>query len=124
MFNQKGFTLIELLSVMVIMGVLASVTIKKFDLVSGNAEIRAVEAAVSELNAREHLTWTNKKLSSAGWVDDTDIFGSIETVLGNGFVWDGGVNAAGGTLTFGAQSIDLTRVKSSSGSAAKWKPSS
>ena len=45
MFNQKGFTLIELVSVMVIMGVLASVTIKKFDLVSGNAEIRAIEAA-------------------------------------------------------------------------------
>ena len=122
MFNQKGFTLIELLSVMVIMGVLASVTIKKFNLVSGNAEIRAIEAAVNELNAREHLTWTNKKLSTAGWIDDTEIFGSIETVLGQGFVWDGGVNPAGGSLTYGGQAIDLTRVKSTSGSAAKWKP--
>ena len=124
MFDQKGFTLIELLSVMVIMGVLASVTVKKFGLVTGNAEIRAIEAAVNELNAREHLTWTNKKLSPAGWIDDDDVFGSIETVLGQGFVWSGAATAAGGTLTYGSQAITLTRVKSTSGSAAKWKPSS
>ena len=124
MFNQKGFTLIELLSVLVIMGVLASVAVKKFDLVSGNAEIRAIEAAVNELNAREHLTWTNTKLSSAGWVNDTAIFDSIGTALGQGFVWSGGVDSAGGTLTYGGQAITLTRKKSTSGSAAKWKPSS
>ncbi len=124
MFNQKGFTLIEILSAMVIMGVVASVTIKKFDLLSGNAEIRAIEAAVNELNARENLTWTNKKLSSAGWVNDTDLFGSIETVLGQGFNWGSGTSPSGGTLKYGSQSIALTRVKSTSGSAAKWKPGS
>jgi prepilin-type N-terminal cleavage/methylation domain-containing protein len=32
--NQKGFTLIELISVMIIMGVVASVSIQKFDIVS------------------------------------------------------------------------------------------
>ena len=123
MLNEKGFTLFELLSVIVIMGVLASVAIKKFNFLHGNAEIRAIEAALNELNAREHLTWTNKKLSTAGWIDDTDIFGLVDTVLGQGFDWNPGATDTGGTLIYGSQSIALTRVKSTSGAAAKWKPS-
>lgn len=121
MFNQKGFTLIELVSVMVIMGVVASVSIKKFDLVSGNAEIRALEAAVTELNARESLTWTNKKLSPGGWIDDEDLYGSIETVLGQGFNWNPGPAPTGGTLHYSGQSIALTRVKSTNSSAGRWE---
>jgi prepilin-type N-terminal cleavage/methylation domain-containing protein len=35
--NRKGFTLIELMAVMVIMGVMVSVAIKKFDLLSDTA---------------------------------------------------------------------------------------
>ena len=120
MFNQKGFTLIELLSVMVIMGVMASVTIKKFDLVSDNAETRALEAAVSELNARENLTWTNMKLSQAGWTGDIVVFAAIDPVLGQGFDWDGVPTAAGGTLTYGQQSIILVRDESTSIKAARW----
>ena len=32
--NQKGFTLIELLSVIIIMGVMSSVTVKKVDFIT------------------------------------------------------------------------------------------
>ena len=35
--NQKGFTLIEIISVMIIMGVVASVSIQKFDIVSNSS---------------------------------------------------------------------------------------
>ena len=105
MFNQRGFTLIELVSVVVIMGVVASLSIKKFHLVSDNAEFRVLEAAVDELNARESLTWTNKKLSPGGWIDDDDLFGLIETALGQGFDWDPMATASGGTLHYGGQSI-------------------
>ena len=121
MFNQKGFTLIELVSVMVIMGVMASVTIQKFDLVTGNAEIRAMEAAIAELNARESLTWTNKKLSPDGWIDDGDLFPAVETDLGKGFEWDPLPTDAGGTLHFGGQSIALNRVKSTYTAAGRWE---
>ena len=121
MFNQKGFTLIELVSVMVIMGVLASVTIKKFDLVSGNAEIRALESAIVELNARENLTWTNIKLSPQGWNIDDDVYGAVDTVLGQGFDWNPGPTAAGGTLNYRGQSIALARVPSTSGTPGQWQ---
>jgi prepilin-type N-terminal cleavage/methylation domain-containing protein len=37
--KQKGFTLIELMAVMVIMGVMVSIAIKKFDILSDTASI-------------------------------------------------------------------------------------
>jgi prepilin-type N-terminal cleavage/methylation domain-containing protein len=120
MFNQKGFTLVELVSVMVIMSVLASVTIKKFDLVSDNAETRALEAAVAELNARESLIWTNVKLSPAGWSTDENLFELIDTTLGQGFTWDGAPTASGGILEYRNQSKSLTRNASTSILAARW----
>ena len=120
MFNQKGLTLVELVSAMVIMGVVASVTIKKFDLVSDNAEIRAIEAAVAELNARESLIWTNIKLSHAGWTTDDNLFAIVDTTLGQGFTWDGAPTASGGTLQYRNQSKVLTRDASTSILAARW----
>ena len=120
MFNQKGFTLIELVSVMIIMSVVASVTIKKFDLVSDNAEFQAVEAAIGELNARESLIWTNIKLSNAGYTNDANLFLIIDTVLGQGFDWDGAPDATGGTLQFRSQSRILTRDASTSIVAGRW----
>ena len=72
--NQAGFTLIELISVMVIISVMASVGVKKMDLIGDTATYRAMQEAVKELNIRESLTWTNIKLSSAGWIDDAQLF--------------------------------------------------
>jgi prepilin-type N-terminal cleavage/methylation domain-containing protein len=56
--NQKGFTLVELLSVMIIMGVMGSVAVKKVDFITDTAGAQALELAVKELNIRESLTWT------------------------------------------------------------------
>ena len=53
--NQHGFTLIELISAMVIIGVMASVGIKKMDLISDTATDRAILETVKELNIRESL---------------------------------------------------------------------
>jgi len=55
--NRKGFTLIELMAVLVIMSVMASVAIKKFDLLSDSASITALKTGVRELNTRETLVW-------------------------------------------------------------------
>ena len=52
--NQKGFTLIELLSVMIIMGVMGSVAVKKVDLITDTASAKALAVAVKELNGTLH----------------------------------------------------------------------
>jgi prepilin-type N-terminal cleavage/methylation domain-containing protein len=119
--NQKGFTLIELISVMIIMGVVASVSIQKFDLLSDTANQQALHSAVKELNIRESLTWTNLKISSPGYTNDEDLFPLIDTELGGGYNWNPGPTIGGGTLHFRAHSKTLTRIASTETSAAKWE---
>ena len=119
--NQRGFTLIELISVMVIMGVTASVGVKKLDLISDTAAKRALLEGVKELNARETLVWTDMKLSSAGWTSDADLFAAIDTNLGAGYVWTEGPSGSGGTLSFRSESIALNRTASTNSSMGTWK---
>ena len=76
--NQKGFTLIELLSIMIIMGVMSSVAVQKFDTLSDTASKQALAWALKELNTRESLIWTNIKLSDDGWTDDSAVFAAVE----------------------------------------------
>ena len=119
--NQAGFTLIELISVMVILGVMASVGVKKMNLISDTATDRVMLDATKELNIRETLTWTNVKLSSAGWIDDAQLFAAIDTDLGSDYKWTAGPNALGGTLSFRKKSIVLNRVASTTSSIASWQ---
>ena len=121
MVNQRGLTLIELVSVMLIMGVLASVTIKRFNLISSNAETRALDAARAELNIRETLTWTQIKLSNTGWIDDENVFGNMDTILGTEYSWDSGPTLTGGTLFFRDISVKLIRNSSTPLSAGSWQ---
>ena len=119
--NQAGFTLIELISVMVIIGVMASVGVKKMDLISDTATNRAMLEAVKELNIRESLIWTNTKLSPAGWVDDAQLFSVMDTDLGSDYKWSAGPNALGGTLSFRNKSIVLNRTASTTSSIGSWQ---
>lgn len=119
--NHHGFTLLELLSVMLIMGVLASVTIHRLDSISDTAGNRAIASAISELNVRETLTWTNFKLSSSGWAQDEDVFVQIDTNLGSDYHWNSGPTSSGGTLEFRFNSIHLVRSPSTDVSAGIWK---
>ena len=72
--NQEGFTLIELISIMIILGVLGSVTIRKYDNLTSKASERALAAAVIELNVRESLIWANMKIASDGYTNDADVY--------------------------------------------------
>ena len=119
--NQVGFTLIELISVMVIIGVMASVGVKKMDLISDTATDRVMLEAVKELNIRESLTWTNIKLSTAGWLDDAKLFSVMDTDLGSDYKWTAGPNALGGTLTFRNKAIVLNRTASTTSSIGSWQ---
>ena len=121
--NQNGFTLIEIISVMIIMGVLASVSIQRFDLLSDTASQRVLHAAVKELNIRESLIWTNTKISLEGYPGDESIFVAVDTYLGRGFEWDPEPpdRLSGGTLTFKSASKTLSRRESTLSSAGRWE---
>ena len=118
--DQKGFTLIELISVMIIMSVIASVAVKRLDLVTGTATDRVFQEAVQELNEREHLTWIDIKLSSTNWTNDADVFSVMDTSLGGDFGWSAGPNASGGTLSFRSVSSALSRTASTTSSSGRW----
>ena len=123
--NQKGFTLIELISVMIIMGVVASVSIQKFDIVSDAAGVEALHLGIKELNIRESLTWSNIKISTDGYTNDADLWSVVapDLVLGGKYRWDPGPDIdAGGTLHFQSHSVALNRQPSTATAAAKWKP--
>ena len=120
--DQKGFTLIELISVMIIMSVMASVAVKKLDLVTGTATDQVLQEAVKELNIRESLTWTNIKLSSTGWTNDGDVFSAMDTNLGADFVWTAGPAVSGGTLRFrSTATVALNRISSTTSSMGSWE---
>ena len=117
---QKGFTLIELISVMVIISVMATVVIKKFDVLSDTASQRALVAGIGELNAREDLTWINMRLSTTGWTNDADLFTGVDTDLGGNYIWTAGPNTLGGTLSFDSEFQILNRSASTASTWDRW----
>ena len=119
--NKKGFTLIELLSVMIIMGVMSSVAIKKVDFITDTASARALAIAVKELNVRESLVWSKTKISYDGYTTDADLFSTLDKNLGAKFRWNPGPTIAGGTLHCESESIVLNRIPSTSSAAGKWQ---
>jgi prepilin-type N-terminal cleavage/methylation domain-containing protein len=119
--SQNGFTLIEILSVLVIMGVMVSAGIKKFELLSDSAAITALQAGIRELNTRETIEWSKIKLSDAGYANDADVYNAVDKNIGPGYSWNPAANISGGSLHFKSQSIDLTRVPSTATSPGSWK---
>jgi prepilin-type N-terminal cleavage/methylation domain-containing protein len=123
--NQKGFTLIELISVMIIMGVVASVSIQKFDIISDTADERALHLGVKELNIRESLVWSDIKISTDGYSNDEDLWSLLapQLNLGGKYHWNPGPHISdGGTLHFESRAIALNRQPSTLTSSGKWAP--
>jgi prepilin-type N-terminal cleavage/methylation domain-containing protein len=118
--NQKGFTLIELISILIILGVIGSVAIEKYENLTHTAIERVLATAVRELNVRESLIWTNMKISSDGYTNDADVYALLDTDLGPRVNWNPGPNIGGGTLHCESASIVLTRTPSSITEAANW----
>ena len=119
--NQVGFTLIELTSILIILGVLGSIAIEKYENLTATAGQRVLAEAVVELNVRKSLIWTNIKISSDGYTNDADVYAALNTDMGPNLKWNSGPTIGGGTLQCESASVALTLVLSTIISAAKWK---
>ena len=124
--NQKGFTLIEMISVMIIMGVVASVSIQKLNVVTDNAHEQALITGIKELNVREALIWSNIKISTDGYTNDENLWTLMQEKfyldLGTDYVWSPEVpgRLTGGTLSFKTASRSLNRQESTELVPGRW----
>lgn len=117
---KKGFTMIELMAVLVILGVMVSVIIKKFNLLTDTASITTLQSGVRELKSRESVTWFKIKLSETGYTTDSDVYNSVDKNIGPGYSWNPGPAIGGGRLYYKSQSVLLNRSPSTPNSPASW----
>jgi len=119
--KDDGFTLIEIIVVLIILSILAVVSVPKFIDLGANAKIKALEAAVSELNGREKLVWLDTKNSTIGWIDDATLFATIDYDLGSSYQWKSSAEIDGGKLYFQNEEAKLDRSPSTATSPARWE---
>ena len=106
--------------VLIILGILASVAVTRYNDLEDNSKQIAIDSAISDLNGRENLTWANQKLSTTGYDNDQNIVNAIDYNLGDGYTWSIAPSQTGGTVEFQGLSAPLTRTESDISKPAVW----
>jgi len=118
--NQDGFTIVELIAVLVILGLLSSVAIPRFNDLDASSTDRVINSAISELNSRENLAWANLKISVGGYTGDETLQKKIDYDLGSDYRWIGSIGATEGTIEFKGATYTLIRSQSNDDQAGIW----
>ena len=116
---------------MLVIGLLAAVAVPRYMDLEANATSKALDAAVSELNGRESLAWSQVKISDSSYhivSGDNKVWALMLNdptnsypYLGPDYEWTAGPLISGGTLNFkGSTDLDLSRDPSTISGPAIW----
>ena len=120
MINQDGFTIVEIITVLLILGLLASVAVPRFIDLDASATERAIDYVIAELNGRENLTWSEIKISVDGYTDDATLQDKLNYNLGSDYKWTDPPGETGGTIEFKGMIYILNRSRSNATKHGIW----
>ena len=106
--------------VLIILGILASVAVVRYNNLEDTSKQRAIDSAISDLNGRETLTWANQIISTTGYNDDQEVLDVFDYNLGSHYTWTVPPDKFGGTLEFKGLSVAINRTPSTAAQPAFW----